>query len=95
MQRSAKLSFDLSSILGTGEWKSHATVALGYQFESTTFVVCSPIVSSRLFGGRDEGSGDAGIWTLGCSKNRWEDFEGQGGTAGVAGSRLLATGDCG
>jgi hypothetical protein len=29
-------------------------------------------------GGLDDRSGGAGIRTLGCSKNRWEDFDGEG-----------------
>jgi hypothetical protein len=66
--------------------------ARGCQSESPFVRLAS---QNHLFLGSDDGSGGAGIRTLACSKNRWADFEGQGGTAGVAGSRLLATGDCG
>jgi hypothetical protein len=40
-------------------------------------------LQNHLSLGLDAESGGAGIRTLGCSKNRWEDFDGQGGT-GVA-----------
>ena len=86
--------FRPSSILGHGG-EPHATVALGYQFESIRFVFCSPTAKTDYLGGLDDGTGGAGIPTLACSKNRWEDFDGGGGTWGGWGSRLLATGDYG
>jgi hypothetical protein len=73
----------------------HATVALGYQFESTTFVFCSPTAENAHSWGLGDGSSGAGTPTLGCSKNRWVDFEGWGGTVGGWTSRLLAKGGCG
>jgi hypothetical protein len=83
---SRALSFDLHPCWNTGSGPQ-ARVARGYQLESTTFVFYSPTTRNRPFVGLDHGSGGAWIRTLGCSKNRWVDFDGEGGAGGGSPTR--------
>jgi hypothetical protein len=87
--------FRPSSILGGTGAEPHATIALGYQLESTTFAFISPRVGTAYLRVLDDRSGGAGIRTLGCAKIRWANFSGEDGTWGGWGRRPLATGDCG
>ena len=43
---------------------------------------CCTLPPNRYLEGLDDGSGGAGILTLGCAKNRWADLDGYGGTWG-------------
>jgi hypothetical protein len=70
------------------------TMSLGYQFESIIFAFSSPTAKNRPFGGLDDGSRGAGIRTLDCSKNLWEDFDEEGGS-GWLGEPTTRYGDCG